>query len=1852
MVNAPELTVNCFWDIPSSGQYNSPAGTGLFTNDMLAQSNYTDWDFTNIWSINEGVTYPYLQWQVAAGAHNNPTDNYSDIDGNTYSSVVIGEQEWFAENLKVTRFQNGAPILNGQELGEVLPDTTYYFAYDNNTDNIATYGLLYSGYVATDTLYNACPAGWAVPTNEQWKVMEMQLGMSWEEANNWGISNGHGTDEGGKLKATGLDYWALPNVGATNEFGFNALPGGGRLDTFRDKGITAGFFTSTLHYDSPILRFYNFNHSKTFKTSQSLGASSSVRCIKIRYDQSEPQVVTGSVTSVQASTATIDAEVVDAGNATVVARGIAYSSNTNMPEVDTQLSGMFTSNGAGVGTFTSEIKGLSPSTTYYARAYAVNAKGISFGETVEFTTQPATLPSVSYPVVDSIQQTTIYLHAEVVDIGDSDVTSCGFVWSTSDYPISDNNKIIVGSGLGVFDSVIEGLTPNTLYYIRSFATNSSGTIYSNKIFRFTATDKPLPKLSEPLVENITASSATVAATITDDGGYTILDKGLKYSWPSGSNEVSLGSGWSEMNLSLTDLLPSTNYTVQAYAINENGKNYGPQVSFTTRFNTFEEALAYLDNNTYPLLHIIAVGVGNHSDFGVKSFDIISDLMGNDMVSGYSSYQWFLKNYMYESHLSKNAKTTMDVWKRLYLLVDQVNFVIDNIDLATGPVEEKNSIKAQAYSLRAFAHFYLVQLFSPAYSNNPNAPGIPYVTGGGKGSVPPVISFSNEGSASELQQYVDEIELYNSENASKNQKSGSAILQRGTVSDVYNQLQIDLDNAITLFQSGVPRTDIQHVDLSVAHGLRARVALAMEDWINASDNADAAIIAAETDGKALYITSNYNSDGFNSVFGSEWMWGTEKTPENATSIASFYSHIDATVWGYAQLGLQKKITLDLYNSFPASDVRRSLFIEPGTGNGSLVDLNQMKFIDQGEFTGDYLYMRLSEMYLIKAEALANRVDQYANAQSTLYSLVSQRDNSYVQSTNTAEALVDEVLLHRRMELWGEGHGFTDLKRLQKPLNRPIGAGNHDLAICYVANVTANSDSLVWRIPYHSYMDITINGEGNVDVEGQPYVSPLLIADNSTVVLQASPAELFAGWSVDGEPVSVDPIFELNILNTDVVVTADFVVKYELILASNPDNIGAIITGAGSYEENAPVTIIADSVPGYNFTGWTGDPDDLALLTSTSEATATFTMPPRVVSYVANYTPAEYTFSTLINPESFGSVTVLPVQDFYHVGDSITVTASPIEEYEFDNWTEGVTPVSVDTVYKFAMPPRNLVLTANFKLSEYNLSVAVAPAASGTVTKDPLKEFYNAGNTVNLTAAPAQGYRFLKWTEAGATVSTSTEYEVVMPSRDVYLTANFEATPQRTLSIIVNPEDAGTVTGAGIFYEGEEAVVTATPNPGYLFVGWKQADVLVSELPEYVFNIPTTNITLTAQFEVELNPESQTIPLSAGWNIFSTYLTPQNPSMLAIVQPLIDNNLLVKVQDQSGNSLEKVNDEWINDIGSISVAQGYKIKVLENTSISLTGVYQGGEMNWSFFSGWNIGGFYSNLPMIATSAFTEVISNGSLQKVQSQSGAALENLPVYGWVNRIGNLNPGQGYRVRVNADWASLSALPLNAPNSYSNSVFKPVWNGFGYDHHNIYIQSATLNGFPLPVGTQIGVFDGDRCVGVTIVDEKTSYPINLVAVQDDPFTPEIDGYILENDFEIKLWDSQTRSFVAHVESYHQSENEMKFQPGGTTVVDLKAVTTVTDVNTETFAHGLGQIFPNPTTNSATISFSLNRTENVKIRVFNLLGECVSTLVSKQLSRGQHQVEWNPEKEKVPPGIYLVRMEIHDLVQTSKVVFSH
>jgi len=204
----------------------------------------------------------------------------TDIDGNVYQTVVIGAQEWMAENLKVTHYRNGDALPNvtaGNAWGALT--TGAYCEYDNDVNNVATYGRLYNWYAMSDGR-NIAPAGWHVPSDAEWKQLEMTLGMSQAQADSisW-----RGAPVGGKLKDAGVTHWRAPNTGATNESGFSALPGGDRAYVFGiyyDMGSYAQFWSSTeLNSGNAWDRYLNYNFSYIYRYYHDKFSGFSVRCV-------------------------------------------------------------------------------------------------------------------------------------------------------------------------------------------------------------------------------------------------------------------------------------------------------------------------------------------------------------------------------------------------------------------------------------------------------------------------------------------------------------------------------------------------------------------------------------------------------------------------------------------------------------------------------------------------------------------------------------------------------------------------------------------------------------------------------------------------------------------------------------------------------------------------------------------------------------------------------------------------------------------------------------------------------------------------------------------------------------------------------------------------------------------------------------------------------------------------------------------------------------------------------------------------------------------------------------------------------------------------------------------------------------------------------------------------------------------------------------------------------------------------------------------------------------------------------------------------------------------------------------
>jgi len=196
-------------------------------------------------------------------------ETVTDIDGNVYNTVTIGDQVWMAENLKVTHYCNGdaIPKVIGDSDWENLASGAYCIN-DNNDSNAVTYGFLYNWY-AVDDSRDIVPEGWHVPTDEEWQTLVDYLGGS-------GVA-------GGKLKETGTTHWNSPNGGATNESGFSALPGGYRHHNGRytNMGYNARFWSSTEHdnYDA-WNRLLNSYNSGVYRFSNYLHYGFSVRCVR------------------------------------------------------------------------------------------------------------------------------------------------------------------------------------------------------------------------------------------------------------------------------------------------------------------------------------------------------------------------------------------------------------------------------------------------------------------------------------------------------------------------------------------------------------------------------------------------------------------------------------------------------------------------------------------------------------------------------------------------------------------------------------------------------------------------------------------------------------------------------------------------------------------------------------------------------------------------------------------------------------------------------------------------------------------------------------------------------------------------------------------------------------------------------------------------------------------------------------------------------------------------------------------------------------------------------------------------------------------------------------------------------------------------------------------------------------------------------------------------------------------------------------------------------------------------------------------------------------------------------------
>jgi hypothetical protein len=405
------------------------------------------------------------------------------------------------------------------------------------------------------------------------------------------------------------------------------------------------------------------------------------------------------------------------------------------------------------------------------------------------------------------------------------------------------------------------------------------------------------------------------------------------------------------------------------------------------------------------------GTTGHDDFGQKGYDIYSDMVCSDMVLGALNYGWYSPVARLQATTDYTRTEDYMPWRYYYRMIFGANLVMDFLG---GDVPQTDKSKrwalGQAKAMRAYAYFYLTQLYTKGYG---------------------------DGTEKQIPIYLDIKEPNH---------------PKATAKEIYDLMVSDLTAAIT-YLSDFTRTSKEQVDVSVAKGLLAYVLAARGA---AADLNQVISLSNDILGKFPLTTKTQATGGFNDVATPSWVWGVDLTLASGLDLVSWWGQVDLFTYSYAWAGDPKLIDAGLYASIKADDVRKTQF-DDGWPINKFYAPDRIEG-GQRNIETDYVYMRSDEFLLMKAEAQA-RLNLDADARTTLKQLLTLRltNTTYVDALS-GQALKDEIYFQTRVELWGEGKTFLAMKRLKRGCTR---GSNH----LYFAGQTFAWDApeLTFQIP---------------------------------------------------------------------------------------------------------------------------------------------------------------------------------------------------------------------------------------------------------------------------------------------------------------------------------------------------------------------------------------------------------------------------------------------------------------------------------------------------------------------------------------------------------------------------------------------------------------------------------------------------------------------------------------------------------------------------------------------------------------------------------------------------------------------
>ena len=454
----------------------------------------------------------------------------------------------------------------------------------------------------------------------------------------------------------------------------------------------------------------------------------------------------------------------------------------------------------------------------------------------------------------------------------------------------------------------------------------------------------------------------------------------------------------------------------------------------TNVITSEDIAANVDNNP-ALLGGSLNGIGSlliepagitgtrHYDFGQKGIDIWLDMLSGDMALSANTYGWYRDTANLVSTMDFSREENSIIWRYYYKVIALSNNVINSAggnDVVPANADVRH-IMGQAKAYRAYAYYYLAQIFQRAY--DPAQPILPYTDG-------ETISYA-----------------------------------KVPASQIYDLIERDLIDAMALLDDFNPSSK-QQINKYVAKGLLAYAYAAQGNYVDAKIQSDeiinSGVYPMTTAGQLAFPGSG---SGFNDVSTPSWMWGYDITIDMGHNLISWWGQMDLFTYSYQAAGDRKTIDAGLFSAIPANDIRRTQFAT----SGGAIRMPVNKFFAPGrvvegqrDVVTDLVFMRVDEFYYLSAEAAAKSGDE-TSAKNRLKELLTIRLGSAANADAfvdplTGSNLINTIYNQTRIEFWGEGKAYLAMKRNQATVTR---GSNHVFRAGQ--SFLYNSDELSYQIP---------------------------------------------------------------------------------------------------------------------------------------------------------------------------------------------------------------------------------------------------------------------------------------------------------------------------------------------------------------------------------------------------------------------------------------------------------------------------------------------------------------------------------------------------------------------------------------------------------------------------------------------------------------------------------------------------------------------------------------------------------------------------------------------------------------------